>query len=198
MKSSLKLFTIVIPLAGSLLFPWIGKAQAPTPPYVVMPGGNQVQVERILARPDGSLVVTRNGQPVNLTPEQYERAVGERPPELARAEELMAGGEADQAEDLLEEVLRKAAFQSWDGIAAARLAEMRLKAGNPIGARRPLDTLRSRYGDNTERFFPGGGVHPVENPGGLGANRGAGGGADRGDSGKHRPRAKGHGAVGAG
>lgn len=129
-------------------------ASAQQPPYVVMTGGNTVQVERILAKPDGALTVFRNGQAIELSKDQYARAVGERPEALDQAFQRIEKGETDEAKRLLAEVIRKSAYQSWDVRAGVTLANLELEQDSAASARRILSTLESRYGDKTTEFYP--------------------------------------------
>lgn len=124
------------------------------PPYVVMTGGNTVQVERILAKPDGSLTVFRSGQPIELTKAQYARAVGVRPEELDQAQQRKGEGKTDEAKRLLAEVVRQSAYQSWDVMAGVALANLELESDDSASAKRILSTLESRYGDKVSEFYP--------------------------------------------
>ncbi len=122
---------------------------------VYMADGREIPVEKILARPNGDLVATANGQQVPLKREQYVRALGARPGELAQATQLIAAGDVDKAKAMLNSAIRKSAFQTWDAVAAIQLADLYAKEGNGASANRTLNTIKERYGDNAESLFPG-------------------------------------------
>ncbi len=121
---------------------------------IELPNGQQVPVERIAARPNGSLVVTINGQPRDFTREQYVRAIGVRPPQLEEANALLAQGKREEAEAKLTEAFRSAMFQSWDAIAAVSLVNLQVEMNNASGAKRTLDTVLERYGNRATTLFP--------------------------------------------
>lgn len=123
-------------------------------PYVVAPDGSQVDVERIRVRPDGSLVVTINGQPRDIARDQYARAVGIRPEGIDQARSLMAEQKAEEAKPILTGILNSSRYQSWDAMAGEMLATIHLNEGNPEQAQEILTTLRERYASGLEDFFP--------------------------------------------
>ena len=121
--------------------------------FVELVNGQRVPVERILSRPGGDLVVFREGQPTELSRDQYIRAVGVRPESLDRANALIGGGETEEAIPVLEEVVRQSAFQSWDVVAGISLANLHIDAGNPASAQRVVNQLKQRYGENALELF---------------------------------------------
>jgi tetratricopeptide (TPR) repeat protein len=134
-----------------LLLPAAVSAQA----YVEMANKTRVPVERISVRPaDGSMVVVREGQTINLTRDQYIRAQGIRPAQLDEAIALIAQGKSKEAQEKLNEVMRISMYQTWDVVAGVSLANLQNEDGNPIGARTTLDTLLKRYGENSTTIFP--------------------------------------------
>jgi len=129
-------------------------AAAWSQPYVVLPDGNRVDVDRILVRPNGDIVVTIDGQPRDITQAQYQRAVGVRPNELDRAESLVAEGNRAEAVPILTGIIASSRYQSWDAMAGVMLMNVHLAKGEPNEANEVLSTLRRRYGDELESFFP--------------------------------------------
>lgn len=122
--------------------------------FVELRDGRRMPVERILARPDGTLAVFRDGQPMDIPRDQYIRAVGIRPPQLDRANELIGGGNASEAVPMLQEILRSSAFQSWDVVAGVMLANIHLENDRGIAAQEVVQQLQRRYGDRTNTLFP--------------------------------------------
>ncbi|MDF3129611.1 hypothetical protein P0Y35_10435 [Kiritimatiellaeota bacterium B1221] len=146
---STKYLTALLAMALLPVFAW---SQA----YVVNTAGTRVDVENIRVRPGtgGDLVVTIGGQSKDITKEQYLRAVGVKPAEIDQAQVLINQGKNDEAVKLLEGVFRTSQYMSWDASAAQKLAELQLTAGNPLQAKRTVDSLEERYGDNLLTFFP--------------------------------------------
>ncbi|MDA3872969.1 MAG: hypothetical protein PF795_03305 [Kiritimatiellae bacterium] len=137
------------------LFPALAwSQQEPQQAYVVVPGGNQVAVEQIRVRPDGSLVVTINGQPRDISRDQYIRAVGIRPESIDQARALIGQQNGEQAKPILTEIMNSSRYQSWDAMAGEMLANLHLTEENPDQAKQILTTLRERYGSDLEGFFP--------------------------------------------
>jgi tetratricopeptide (TPR) repeat protein len=146
-KTSLK------PLAAFLamcLLPCVAWTQA----YVVVPGGNKVEVEQIRVRPDGGLVVTINGQPRDIAKDQYVQAVGIKPAGIDQAQALINQGKIAEASAILTGIVQEMRYQSWDAFAGEKLAAIQLSAGEPLEAKRTLDSLERRYGDNMITLFP--------------------------------------------
>lgn len=123
-------------------------------PYIIAPNGERVDVERILARPDGSLVVTINGQPRDVTREQYTQAVGQKPEGFDEAVARAQSEGVEAAGPTLEEIMRKSAYQSWDLLAGKVLIEASLAEDNTANASRVFSQLSTRYGDTMTRVFP--------------------------------------------
>jgi tetratricopeptide (TPR) repeat protein len=123
---------------------------------IELPNGQSVQVQSIDARPDGTLAIIRDGQPMNLNREQYVRAIGARPPQLDEAFILIGQGNAKEAQAKLSGIIgsRSAMFQTWDVVAGVTLANLQIEANDGPGARRTLDTLMQRYGDRATTIFP--------------------------------------------
>ena len=143
---------LFLPLALLAAIPLVGRGQA----FVELTNGQRVPVERILATPDGTLTVFRPGQ-TQSTPiprEGYVRAVGIRPAELDRANQLVAAGNTEEAIPLLETIFRQSMFQTWDVVAGITLANLRIEANTPSQADRLLQQIRERYGDRTLTLFP--------------------------------------------
>lgn len=144
-----------IPLTLAFLFlaalaPVRVSAQA----FVELANGQRVPVERILARPDGSLVVFRDGQPTELQRNMYIRAVGVRPETLDQANRMLARGDRDGAIPLLEQIISSSAYQTWDVVAGISLANAHIDSHNPSSAQRILNQLKTRYGDRATEIFP--------------------------------------------
>lgn len=154
MKKSVHVRTTILAALSACLLPGFAWAQPDQQAYVVVPGGNQVAVEQIRVRPDGSLVVTVNGQPQELARNQYERAVGIRPEGVTQAQALIGQQNGEQAKPILTEIMNSSRFQSWDAMAGEMLANLYLAEGNPDQAKQILATLRERYGSGLETFFP--------------------------------------------
>lgn len=144
---SLKRFAMLLAVTVLPAFVW-GQA------YVVVPGGNRVQVEKILVRPDGSLVVTIGGEPRDIPKDNYVQAVGIKPAGIDQAQALMNEGKNDEATKVLTEIISSSKFQSWDAFAGEKLAVIQLGAGEHLQAKRTLDSLGRRYGDNMIPLFP--------------------------------------------
>jgi len=142
--------TIYAVLVALCVFPAFVWSQA----YVLLPNGNKVQVERIAAKPDGTLVVTVNGKPQELLVGQYTQAVGIKPAEIDQAQALINEGETEEATELLSGVVQNLRFQSWDAFAGEKLATLQLAEGEPLEAKRTVDRLQRRYGDETTILFP--------------------------------------------
>jgi TolA-binding protein len=141
-----------IPLICLLLLSFAVTAQEP--PYIIPVNGERVSVERILARPNGDLVVTINGQPREITREQYTQAVGAKPDSYDTALQSLQEGNVDAASQTLEQIIRTSAYQSWDVLAGKALIETALEGGNTATASRIYDQLSSRYGDSFFDVFP--------------------------------------------
>jgi len=122
--------------------------------YIVAANGERVNVEKILARPNGDLVVTINGQPRDITREQYTQAVGLKPDTYDAAIQSLQEGNLDAASQTLEQIIRTSAFQSWDVLAGKALIEASLEEGNTATASRIYDQLSTRYGDSFFDIFP--------------------------------------------
>lgn len=150
MKTSTIPHKHIITLLAMCLLPCLAWSQA----YVTVRGGNRVDVEKILVRPDGSLVVTVNGQPQNLSKEQYVQAVGVKPAGIDQAQALINEGKNEEAAVILEEVINSSRFLSWDAFAGEKLASIQLAEDEPLQAKRTLDKLERRYGDEMLTFFP--------------------------------------------
>ncbi|MGA0333434.1 MAG: tetratricopeptide repeat protein [Kiritimatiellia bacterium] len=150
MKKCIPSSPLILLLGALSLLPLTVRSQA----YIVAPGGNRVDVERILVRPDGSLVVTIQGQPRDVAKDQYLQAVGIKPPEIDQAQELINQGKSEEAAEILKGVVQSSRFQSWDAFAGEKLAAIELKKGNALEAKRIVDSLERRYGDNMTTFFP--------------------------------------------
>ncbi len=146
---STKYFAALLAMAFVPVFAW---SQA----YVINTAGTRVDVENIRVRPGtgGDLVVTIGGQSKDITTEQYLRAVGIKPAEIDQAQVLINQGKKEEASKLLEGVFRTSQYMSWDAFAAEKLAEIQLESGNPLQAKRTMDGLQERYGDNLISFFP--------------------------------------------
>lgn len=144
---SVKISTALLSL---VVFPGLLQAQ----PYVVVPGGNRVDVEQIRVRPDGSLVVTINSQPRDIAKDQYVQAVGVKPDGIDQAQALMNQGKNEEAAAILANIVQESRFQSWDAFAGEKLAAIQLAAGQPLEAKRTLDNLERRYGENMISLFP--------------------------------------------
>lgn len=115
----------------------------------------RVDVVRIAAKPNGELVLYFDGRdPVTLKPGQYVRAVGVKPPELERADALIAEGKNDQAMGLLRQAMQKSRYQSWDARAGAMLVDLLLEEGNTSAASAVLRQLRQTYGDKLLELYP--------------------------------------------
>lgn len=139
-------------LVAMALLPVLAWSQA----YVINPAGTRVDVENIRVRPGtgGDLVVTIGGQSQDITKAQYLRAVGVKPAEIDQAQVLINQGKKDEATKLLEGVMRTSQYMSWDAFAAQKLAALQLNSGDPLQAKRTMDSLDERYGKNLNTFFP--------------------------------------------
>ena len=141
-------------IATLLLLVGLVPARVSAQAFVELANNQRVPVERILARPDGSLVVFRDGQPTELQREMYIRAVGVRPESLDQANRMLARGDRDGAIPILEQIISSSAFQSWDVVAGISLANAHIEGHNPSGAQRVLNQLKTRYGDRATEIFP--------------------------------------------
>lgn len=154
MKYLIKPAMKILPLAClAVLLPSFVLAQ----PYVrVEVNGtiNQVDVEKIQVRSDGSLVVTINGQPRDIAKDQYLQAVGVKPAAIDQAQTLIEQGKGEEATALLDKVVRDLRYQSWDAYAGEKLAKLQLNAGDALQAKRTLSKLEAVYGNNLLKFFP--------------------------------------------
>ena len=121
--------------------------------YIIAPNGERVDVEKILARPNGDLVVTVNGQPRDVERSQYLQAVGVKPDGYDAAIAALQQGD-DSAEETLQEIIRKSAYQSWDVLAGKALIEASLEKDSVSTAKRIYDRLEDRYGDSLMEVFP--------------------------------------------
>jgi lipopolysaccharide biosynthesis regulator YciM len=115
----------------------------------------RVDVQRIQAKPNGELVLFREGaDPITVKPGQYRRAVGVKPEEIDQAAQLMAQERNDQAAALLQRAMQESRFQSWDTRAGAMLVDLQLEEGNSAAASATLRQLKQTYGDNLIELFP--------------------------------------------
>jgi hypothetical protein len=133
---------------------WMSSAALAQNPYIIAANGERVEVEKILARPNGSLVVTINGQPRDVARDQYIQAVGVKPPELDSTIAELGGEDAEAASQTLQEIVRTSAYQSWDVLAGQALIEAALEEKNTATASRIFDQLSTRYGDDFLEVFP--------------------------------------------
>lgn len=122
--------------------------------YIIAANGERVNVEKILARPDGALVITINGQPRDLARDQYVQAVGVKPEGFDAVIAELQVGDYDTAAPPVQEIIRESAYQSWDVIAGKALIEAALQEDNMASARRIYDQLSTRYGDDLLAVFP--------------------------------------------
>ncbi len=132
------------------LAPGLAHAQA----FVELVNGQQVPVDRILSRPDGTLAVFRDGQSTDIARDQYIRAVGVKPERMDEASRLVDQGNGEQALSILNDIFRSSAYQTWDVSAGLLLINVHLGANNVASARQTIDQLKRRYGDRTFTLFP--------------------------------------------
>lgn len=132
----------------------VSGAYAQQSPYIVAANGERVNVERILARPNGDLVVTINGAPQNVARNQYLQAVGVKPEGFDAAVSQVQSGEYEAGAAALEEILRKSAYQSWDALAGKALIEGAIREDKSADASRVFSQLTERYGDQLTEIFP--------------------------------------------
>jgi Tfp pilus assembly protein PilF len=125
--------------------------------YIILNNANQqrVDAERLIAKPDGTMVVYREGAaPVEVPRNQYIRAVGVKPAELTQAEQLIAAGQNPQAVQALKQAMQKSRLQSWDVRAGVMLADLQIEANDNNGAKATLRQLETLYGDSLSDLFP--------------------------------------------
>jgi tetratricopeptide (TPR) repeat protein len=150
-------FRLVVQAAGVVSMLW-GASLARAQAYVeVMNQGElrRVDVVRILAKPDGELVLSRqDAEPVTLKPGQYVRAVGVKPAELDQAVELIGKRRRDEAAGLLRQVMQASRFQSWDARAGVLLVDLQLEGDQAAAAAATLRQLQQTYGDNLLELYP--------------------------------------------
>lgn len=127
----------------------LGQAQ-----HIIAANGDRVDVQRIRAKPDGTLVVTVNGSPQEIAPGQYRQAVGVKPPEYDAALKALQAGELESGTQTMQKILRTSAFQSWDVLAGKALIESSLAQDSVSSAKRVYDQLATRYGDSFLEVFP--------------------------------------------
>lgn len=132
------------------LLPALASAQA----FVELVNGQRVPVDRILARPDGTLAVFRDGQSTDINRDQYIRAVGVQPEKFEEAVRLVNEGKGEQATSILNEIFRSSAYQTWDVSAGLLLIQVNLDANSVVSAQQTLEQLKRRYGDRTFSLFP--------------------------------------------
>lgn len=132
------------------LFPARVSAQA----FVELTNGQRVPVDRILARPDGTLAVFRDGQSTDLPRDQYVRALGVKPEQMDALTAQVNGGDGAAALAGLNDIFRTSAYQTWDVSAGLLLVDVHLGAKNVVSAQQVLDQLNRRYGEKTYELFP--------------------------------------------
>ena len=122
-------------------------------PYVEIATGQKKAVDRIDSKPSGDLVVYISGKPVELARDKWKLTVGVRPDELDDAAQFIAEGKSAEAMMVLETVLKKARFQSWDVVAGLSLIDLQLASKDANAAASVLKSLQKRYGDDTFILF---------------------------------------------
>lgn len=132
------------------LVPFLAHAQA----FVELVNGQQVPVDRILSRPDGTLAVFRDGQSTDIARDQYIRAVGVQPERFDEATRLVNEGRRAEALPILNEIFRASSYQTWDVSAGLLLITVHLEEENVSAAQQTLEQLRRRYGDTAYTLFP--------------------------------------------
>jgi tetratricopeptide (TPR) repeat protein len=148
-------FRYLVPLAlGAVL--WSSAARARLFVEAIVQGNPQrVEAQRIAAKPNGDLVIYREGvDPVTLPKGQYVRAVGAKPAEIDQATALMAEGKDEQAAQLLRQAMRKSRYLSWDARAGAMLVDLQLENDDSAAASATLRQLRQTYGDKLLELYP--------------------------------------------
>lgn len=123
-------------------------------PHIVAPNGQRVDVDKILARPNGDLVVTINGQPRDVARGQYLRAVGVKPANFDQAVSNVLSGDYSTGASELRSIMRKSAFQGWDAQAGKVLIEAALANDKTAEASRTYKELTKRYGEDLAKVYP--------------------------------------------
>lgn len=146
--------TTILPhiLRGLLLLslaPTLVSAQA----FVELVNGQQVPVDRILSRPDGTLAVFREGQSTDIPRDQYVRAVGVKPERMDEATRLVSEGKGSEAVSILNEIFRSSSYQTWDVSAGLLLIRVHIDGNNVVSAQQSLEQLKRRYGERTFTLF---------------------------------------------
>jgi tetratricopeptide (TPR) repeat protein len=121
-----------------------GTADAQRPPFIVGKRGDVIEVDRLSARSDGTLTARKGNVTRNYGPDQYAKAVGEKPPEIDQAARLAAQKKFDEAIELLEQVVRGSRFLTWDLQAMKFIGQVQNQKGDHQEAVRVIDKLLER------------------------------------------------------
>ncbi len=109
--------------------------------HVVMPDGRKIEGREIRAKSDGEIILTTDQGTRSFFPGQYVKAVADRPPEMDRATQLVAGRQYDEAIKLLEDVAVRFRFLDWDNQARAMLPRVHAAKGDYSAAISAYDRL---------------------------------------------------------
>jgi tetratricopeptide (TPR) repeat protein len=102
-------------------------------PYVILKNNEQKVGTQIRARPDGTItLIMGGGQSLQLSKDQYIRAVADKPEKIDAAAAAVAAKKFDEAIPVLKQIMTDLRFLEWDRVAGIQLA--RAYEGKGMGA----------------------------------------------------------------
>ena len=120
---------------------------------VVLSDGTK-KIGRVVAKPDGSVVIATANGSFTYQKSQFKYAVGDEPPELRQGISAYRQKKLEEAQKLLGKVVRSSANLKWDGVAAEFLAKALVEDGKAVDAMREIAKIEERYGAKAFETFP--------------------------------------------
>lgn len=115
-------------------------------PYVILKNGQQKVGVQIRARADGTVtLIMSDGVSLQLTKDQYTRAVADKPEKIDAAVAAVAAKKYDEAIPVLKQVMTDLRFLEWDQVAGIQLARAYEAKGQGADAVSVYETLIRDY-----------------------------------------------------
>lgn len=127
----------------------LGALSVEANPFVVLEGNRRIEGVNIRARRDGTVILlTAQGQEFTFSPDQYVRAVADRPSEYDEGLRSMQAGNFDEAIARFLPIVEKYRYLSWDEQALIALAHAYREKGDTS---KSLEAYQSLFRINPNR-----------------------------------------------